>query len=125
GIRARSGCPSIGAAAGKITCFPSFLVCIGPHPPERISVFRSRPSLCGRNAFRLSLLWSSMCSEQLAVLDLRAPRDIGFGGGVVADIESAVAPHSVHDHRELARHRDHRLAMAGAFGDLLAPGLVL
>lgn len=33
GNRTRSGRLSIGAAAGKITCVPSFLVCIGPHPP--------------------------------------------------------------------------------------------
>lgn len=43
----------------------------------------------------------------------------------IADIERAVAPHGVHDHRQLARHGDTGLAVAGTFGDRLAPALGL
>lgn len=39
--------------------------------------------------------------------------------------ERPVAPHCVHDHRQLARHGDTALAVAGAFGDRVAPALFL
>lgn len=61
----------------------------------------------------------------LAVLDMDAPRDVGVTRGRVADIERAVAPNRVHDHRQLARHGDTGHAVAGAFGDLPAPVLDL
>jgi hypothetical protein len=44
GTPARPGRLSIGAAAGKIACFPSFLVCTSPHPLARIPLPSSRPS---------------------------------------------------------------------------------
>ncbi|MDX8525391.1 hypothetical protein RFM68_12805 [Mesorhizobium sp. MSK_1335] len=125
GNPARSGRLAIGAAAGKITCVPSFLVCISPHPPERIPFVRWRPSACRRHAVQLPLHRPSMHSQQPAIVDTSAPGGIASVRRGIADIERSVAPHGVHDHRQLARHSDTDLAVAGAFGDRLAPVLDL
>lgn len=64
----------------------SFLVCIGAHPPERISLLRWGPSARRRHAFYLPPHRSSMRSQQLAVLDMGAPRGIGLARGRIADV---------------------------------------
>ena len=57
-------------------------------------------------------------AEKLALLGGR--RVAGGAAGVrPIGVGRAVAPHRVHDHRELAGHRHHRLLVA-ALGDLLA-----
>lgn len=86
-------------------------------------MFRERPSTCGHHAFHLPPHRSSMRSQQLAVLDMSALRGVALTRGRIADVERAVAPHGVRDHRQLARHRDTGFAVAGAFGDLPAPVL--
>lgn len=64
-----------------------------------------------------------MRSQQLAVLDMGALRGVGFARGGIADVECSVAPHGVHDHRQLARYRDASLGVTGAFLDLPATAL--
>jgi len=88
-------------------------------------VFKWRPSPCGRDAFQLPMIGSCVRSQMLARLDLRALGRVGFSLRLIADIEGSVAPHGVHDHRQLACYRHHRFALAGTSGDLLALGLVL
>lgn len=66
-----------------------------------------------------------MRSQQTPVLGVGALRGLGFSRRHITDVERAVAPHGVHDHRQLARHRDTGLAMTGALGELLAPALDL
>lgn len=52
-----------GPAAGKITCVPWFLVCIGSHPPRRISGFRVRSAV--RRPCRVQLaLFCSSCAPR-------------------------------------------------------------
>lgn len=55
-----------------------------------------------------------MRSEQLAGLVMGTPVGIRLACRRIADIERPVAPHRVHDHCQLARHRHAGLAMAVA-----------
>lgn len=122
---ARSGRLAIGGAACMLTCVPSFLVCIDPHPPERISCVRWRPPACRHPAFQLPLHRSSTRSRQPAILATGAARGVRLACRRIADIERAVGSDRVHDHRLLARHGDTGLAAAGAFCDRLASALDL
>lgn len=66
-----------------------------------------------------------MRSEQPPILEMSALGSIVSARRRIADVERAVVPHGMHDHRQLARHGDTGLAVAGAFGDRLAPALDL
>lgn len=66
-----------------------------------------------------------MRSEQLAGLVVRAPTGVGLACRRIADVERAVAPDRMHDHGQLARHRDTGLAVARAPGERLAPAFDL
>jgi len=73
----------------------------------------------------LPMIGSCVRSQMLARIDLRALGRVGFSLRRIADIEGPVAPHGMHDYRQLACHRHHRFALAGTSGDLLALALQL
>jgi hypothetical protein len=52
--------------------------------------------------------------KELAILQPGVRRDIGSACRRIADVEGFIRPHGVHDHRELANHRDRGFALAGA-----------
>lgn len=66
-----------------------------------------------------------MRSQQLAILVMVRRAASAWLVAGLADMERSVVPHRTHDHRQLARHGDTSLAVAGAFGDRLAPVLDL
>lgn len=67
---------------------------------------RWSPSTCGRHAFELRSHRSSMRTQKLAGLAVGALRGVYRGCRCIADVERAVAPHRMYDHRQFARHRD-------------------
>lgn len=56
---------------------------------------------------------------------MRALRGVGRGCRCIASVERGVAPDRMHDHCQFARHGDTSFAVAGTFGDRLAPALDL
>ncbi len=115
GIRAWSDRAMTRSATGKMSCFPSSLVCTSPHPPRRSSLFKSCPSPQRKAASGLLSFRSCVGAQKLAILDYRPRGDVRFDGSWIADVDGAIASHSVYDHRQFARHGDRGLVMAAPF----------
>lgn len=98
------------------TCVPSF--------PSAPILIRRKADLCVQAAplNRTAAMglgsprFTSICPQKLSALQMRPRCRIDRTRRGIADIDAAVAPHGMHDHRHLAYHSDTSLAMTAALG---------